>query len=689
MDVQGGDPSQFLPVGALIGRRYKVLRPLGSGGMASVYLAEDIVLGESTVAVKVLRRSNALKDEILQRFLREVRLTHKINHENVVRTFDFGQDGDTLFYTMEYLPGSTLDSLFEDPSISIDSVLSIAMQLMRGIAAVHAVGVIHRDLKPANVMLLPGGRLKIADFGIARAGSSMLTSDSGEIVGTISYLAPEMLLGNEATAAVDYYALGVILYQLLTRQLPIDDEVPARLIMRKVEEAPRDPRELRPDIPIWLSEGLMGLLAIDPHRRMLALTDLAKDLDEYGPKTTAQSLSKNVAPDTLSVDEILVDRPTLLRGLQRVRRSPVITKCMLSALAGLLALPVFSTDTASTIEYAQYDNLFSVRGARAPRSDVVIVSIDEPSYSALNVPLNDMWPRELHAKLLTRLSNDSIKRDGSDILFAEPSGNAEVDQALADAMGRVPTVLGAVSGFSHQTTLNGSYMLEELLKPAPIFAQKALGIGITGLPIENGRVHAVVPPRSELFPEVPSLAQAAGGVLNSGKLPGTRALLNFYGPSRTITTIPYYMAVAEDRPLPPGFFKDKIVFVGLNLKSRNGPSQRESFVTPFDQLTYGTEIHATAASNLMSGDWISRLPKKYELLLQFFLAASIALVLLSCSGFMLISCLLGILGGVLAIQFMLFLFGVAIPTVGAVGLGAFCGLLFRIMLSTPLYSRGR
>lgn len=319
----------------------------------------------------------------------------------------------------------------------------------------------------------------------------------------------------------------------------------------------------------------------------------------------------------------------------------------------------------------------------------MIVSIDEPSYSALNVPMNDMWPRELHAKLLNRLAEDGAKRAVFDILFAEPSSNASVDDSLAQAIGRVPTVLGAVSGFSHQTTLNGSYMLEELIKPAPIFAAQASALGVTGLPIEYGRVRTVLPPRSELFADVPSLAQAASGIAAGQDLPDTRALLNFYGPSHAVSTVPFYMAVADDHPLPKDYFNKKIVFVGLNLKSRTGPSQRESFVTPFDQVTYGTEIHATAASNLLSGDWISRLGVRSELVIGFILATCLAAVILQSSGTMLMVWLFGGIGVVVATQYLIFLMGCAIPVVSSAGFGIFCGLLFRIMLSTPVYMRGR
>lgn len=684
MDVHGDHAPHFLPTGSVIGSRYKIVRPLGSGGMASVYLAEDVVLGETTVAIKVLRRSNQFKDDIVERFLREVRLTHKINHENVVRTFDFGQDGDTLFYTMEYLPGTTLDSLLGEPYLPLNTVLAIAAQLMRGISAVHSVGVIHRDLKPANIMLLPGGQLKIADFGIARAGASMLTVSSGEIVGTITYLAPEMLTGEEATIAVDYYAIGAILYQLLTRQAPIDDEIPARLIMRKVEEAPRDARELRADIPDWLAEGLSGLLETDPHVRMQALAEFAKNLDTYAPKDTSASLVSRLAPDTLSIDQVLLDRPAPYRLLRRARQGSFITQCMLAVLAGLLTIPVSSTDTATRIEYAQFDTMFALRGERTPRSDVVIVSIDEPSYSTLSVPLTEMWPRQLHTKLLSRLADDGAKKVVFDILFVDSSADKKIDEELASVMSRVPTVLGAATGFSHQATINGSYMLEEMLKPAPLFSSKAAGIGVVGLPVEFGRVRTVMPPRSEMFPDVPSLAQAASGIDDAAKLPGARALMNFYGASHTIPTISYYMAVADDKPLPKGMFTDKIVFVGLNLKSRTGPSQREAFVTPFDQGTFGTEIQATATSNILSQDWISRLSPRSEVVVAGVVATLFALLLMSSSGVTLIGYLVGSLILVFTAQYLMFLLKLAVPIVEPVWFGIFCGLLFRIMLSHPI-----
>jgi serine/threonine protein kinase len=676
----GGGGSSHLPHGHIIGNRYRIIRPLGAGGMASVYLAEDVVLGETTVAIKVLRKDRHLKDENIQRFLREVRLTHKINHENVVRTFDFGQDGDTLFYTMEYLPGSTLDALLNEPDFPISRALSIAAQIMRGLSAIHSVGVLHRDLKPANIIMDDQGKLKIADFGIARGGTSMLTVDSGEVVGTITYIAPEMLLGEDATVAVDYYALGAIIYQLLTQRAPIDDEVPARLLLRKVEEAPRDPQELREDIPDWLARGLMGLLEVDPKVRMKAVNYFASNLDTYAPRSSNDTLVSNLVPETLTIDEVLVDKPLRHKLLGRGRRGTLITKTMLSVLVGMLVVPLSLTETSVRTELNHVDTLFQIRGEKTPRNDIVIVSVDEQSYSNLSVPLTSPWPRELHTKLLHKLQGYSPRRVVFDVIFADTSPDKTIDEGLAAAIGNVPTVLGAATGLSLQATINGSYLLEQLIRPTDILAQKAKSIGNVTFATADGRVRDLSIQRSKMFPDLKSLAEAASDIGPDAQRPDTRSLMNYYGPSRTVPTVPYYMVLSDENPLPADVFKDKIVFIGLNPRSRTGPSQREAFVTPFDSMTFGTEVHATATSNLLSKDWIRRFSLSGEVSLQAIIAATFSLLLLVASGYMLVVYLTAAVMGVLAIQYLAFLLGVLIPVVTPLAFGVFCGLLFRILL---------
>ncbi len=685
----GMEVNQYLPAGFVIANRYKVIRPLGTGGMASVYLAEDVVLGETNVAVKVLRQTGQFKDDLVHRFLREVKLTHKINHENVVRTFDFGQDGDTLYYTMEYLAGHTLDSLLGDEVMPLEGVLGIAVQLMRGISAVHSVGVIHRDIKPGNVMILDEGRLKITDFGISRGGVSNLTSASGEIVGTIAYLAPETLVGEESTIAVDYYAIGAILYQLLTGSVPIDDDIPARLIMRKVEEMPADPRELRPDMPEWLAQGLLGLLEIDPKLRMRSLPTFAANLDKYAPRQLDEGLVAGLINNTLSLDKIIGDTPLHTRILRRVTQGTLSTKLMLAALMALFAIPMSTTETFKRIEFVQSDNLFRMRGPQDPDPDIVVVSMDESSYSNLGVPITSPWPRQLHTKLLNRLADDKAQRVIFDIIFSDVSADRAVDEELAAAMRRIPTILAAASGTTQQATLNGTFLLEELIKPNPLFEKAAAGIGVVGLPQQFGRVRQFNVERSELFPEVPSLAEAAALLPKSNSaVPDGRSLINFYGAARgSIPTVKYDMVVDERHP--KGTFQGKIVYVGLGLRSRTGPSQRESFVTPFDENMFGTEIHATATSNILKKDWIQEASPGWQAIICAVIASLAAFVILALSGAKAIVILMLTAVGVLAGQFVLFALGVLIPVVCPLMWGAFSGLTLRLLFAQGIYSGWR
>jgi CHASE2 domain-containing sensor protein len=581
---------------------------------------------------------------------------------------------------MEYLPGATLEAMIREPDFPISRALGIAAQIMRGLAAIHSVGVLHRDLKPANIIMDEHGKLKIADFGIARGGASLLTMHSGMIVGTITYLAPETLIGEEATTAVDYYALGAILYQLLTQRAPIDDDILARLLLRKVEEAPRNPQELREDIPDWLAKALMGLLEVDPRVRMKAVNNFAANLDTYAPRTSSDTLVSNLVPETLAVDDVLVDKPLHNNLLGTGHREALITKILLSVLVGLLMVPLSLSDTSTQVEFDHFDTLFRMRGEKTPRSDVAIISIDEQSYSKLSVPLTAAWPRELHTKLLRRLATYSPKRVVFDAIFFDESSLRAVDEELAAAIGALPTVLGATTGLSFQAASNRAYLREQLIRPPDLLTHKTQGLGNVTFSTSDGRVRDLSESQSQMFPALPSLAAAASGLAPEEERPAPRSLINYYGPARTIPTVPYYVFLSEDSLPASNMLKDKIVFVGLNLQSRTDASQRDTFVTPFDSITSGTEVHATATSNLLSKDWIQRLSLSDEVTIQALLAATFSLLLLVGSGYILLVYLTGSVIGVLALQYLVFLLGFFIPVVMPLAFGVFCGILFRILL---------
>jgi serine/threonine protein kinase len=674
----------YLSPGAVVAGRYKILRTLGAGGMASVYLAEDLVLGETTVALKILKHSGPNGDSVAERFLREVRLTHKIHHENVVRTFDFGQEGATRFYTMEYLSGKTLTSLMTEEVLPIPTILKIALQICRGISAIHGVGVIHRDLKPDNIMVVDSLRVKITDFGVARGDVSMLTGGAEQILGTISYLAPETLVGEKVSPAVDYYALGAILYELLTGHLPIEDNIPARLIMRKVEERPADPRVHREDIPAWLADGVLQLLNPNPTSRMNSVRGFVQALANHAPADAANDLVTSTVNVNITTTGTGIFKPGQIAQAISSSFKPRMLSLREGVVAAVLTALISFTCLSSVgkiVERSQLDALFNIRGALKPSSEVAVVAIDEQSYLELGIPMATAWPRRLHSKLIDKLHKAGAKRVVFDILFVNQSEDPSGDGEFAEALGKMPTILGASIGYSRQATLNGTFMLEQVIRPAGIFEQRAAGIGLVGLPLENSRIYRFQTERSSLLPEGRPLAEAALGEEGSYTPPGSRDMINYYGPVPTVRRFSYHDVIADEQRIPKEAFKNAIVFVGLTLQSRTGPSQREAFTTPFDAGMFGTEIHATAASNILKQDWISRLSPQGDGVLVVALALISTVMVASLAGLPGILIPLGFLTVCGFAELSLFKSGTFAPIITPVLLGFLAGLVVRLILA--------
>ena len=264
---------------AVVNNRYKVVRVLGGGGMARVYLAHDEVL-ERDVALKVLREQFADDEEFVERFKREAQSAAALTHPNIVQVYDRGESGDRSSYiAMEYVPQGTLKERISergplDPGVSA----SLALQIAEALGAAHERGVVHRDIKPQNVLLSATGDAKVADFGIARAASAATISQASVVMGTASYMSPEQALGEPATPRSDLYSLGVVLYEMLTGQLPYSAENPVAVSMKHVNEPLRPPKEVNPRIPQGMDDIVLKLLAKDPEDRYASAAELAEDL---------------------------------------------------------------------------------------------------------------------------------------------------------------------------------------------------------------------------------------------------------------------------------------------------------------------------------------------------------------------------------------------------------------------------
>jgi serine/threonine-protein kinase len=250
----------------IIDGRYRVLSRLGSGGMAEVYLAEDRLLGRQ-LAVKVLHHHFAEDQEFVERFRREASSAAGLSHPNIVAIFDRGEWNGTYYIAMEYVAGRSLKTVVrEQGALDPQAAIDIVTQILRAARFAHKRGVIHRDLKPHNVILDEEGRARVTDFGIARAGASEMTL-TGSIMGTAQYLSPEQAQGHAVSGRSDLYAVGIILYELLTGAVPFDGESAVAIAFKQVSADPRAPSEAHPGVPATLDAVVLRALAKDPARR--------------------------------------------------------------------------------------------------------------------------------------------------------------------------------------------------------------------------------------------------------------------------------------------------------------------------------------------------------------------------------------------------------------------------------------
>jgi eukaryotic-like serine/threonine-protein kinase len=264
-------------INTLFDGRYRIVRKLGTGGMANVYLAEDEVLGRR-VAIKILNDRHAGDDQFVERFRREAKNAASLSHPNIVSIYDRGEAEGTYYIAMEYLDGRTLKELIvaRGPA-PVHLAVDYARQILAAIRFAHRHGIVHRDIKPHNVLVDGEGRLKVTDFGIARAGTSQMT-EAGSIIGTAQYLSPEQARGAPVDQTSDLYSVGVVLYELLTGVVPFSGDTPVEIAMKHLSNVPEPPSSKRAEIPRDLDMVVMRALAKDPSERYHSAEEMDADL---------------------------------------------------------------------------------------------------------------------------------------------------------------------------------------------------------------------------------------------------------------------------------------------------------------------------------------------------------------------------------------------------------------------------
>ena len=278
--VEGGEGLEA-SVGTLLGGRYRIQSTLGSGGMAVVYKAEDAILGR-TVALKTLHRRYAEVPSFRQRFKQEARAMACLDHENVVKVYDISHEGEVPFIVAECVAGRDIGKLLaghRGGTLNEKFANRVAAQLLRALSYAHRRGVIHRDIKPSNILVTAGGTVKVADFGIARiVEEDDGVGGPGEIVGSARYMAPEQLMGKEATPRSDIYSVGVLLYHCLTGRPPFSGGLRS-LARQHIHEDPTPPRKLNPKISPRTEAVILKALAKDPSDRFPSAVAMLDAID--------------------------------------------------------------------------------------------------------------------------------------------------------------------------------------------------------------------------------------------------------------------------------------------------------------------------------------------------------------------------------------------------------------------------
>ena len=294
--------------GQKISDRYQIIKSIGEGGMANVYLAYDTIL-ERNVAVKVLRGDLANDEKFVRRFQREALQASSLSHPNIVEVYDVGEDNGEYYIVMEYVEGKHLKGLLKKRGkLTIPEVVDIMIQVTSGLTVAHDSYIIHRDIKPQNIMILDNGLVKLTDFGIALAMNSTQLTQTNSVMGSVHYLPPEGASGKGATLQSDIYSLGILMYELLTGKLPFRGETAVEIALKQLKEPMPSIRKEIPDIPESIENIILRATAKNPKNRYADAREMHDDL-----LTCLDESRKNEIKISLKYPEIDLDDGKMLK----------------------------------------------------------------------------------------------------------------------------------------------------------------------------------------------------------------------------------------------------------------------------------------------------------------------------------------------------------------------------------------
>jgi serine/threonine-protein kinase len=320
-------------VGELISGRYELEQLVGSGGMSNVFRAHDRLL-ERTVALKILHEQYTRDDDYVERFRREARAVAQLTHPNIVTVIDRGEQDGRQFIVFEFIDGDNLKDLVHRGPVPVRDAIGLALQVARALSFAHQRGIVHRDVKPQNVLLNDDGLAKVTDFGIARSLDVGGVTQTGTVLGTSDYIAPEQARGQKVDPKTDIYSLGAVLYELLTGDVPFAGDNFVAVAMRHVNEPAPAVLERRPDCPLRLDLAIQRAMAKDPQDRFQSMDDFAVELEACLAELDGRG----------DESATMVVRPSPLprhRRAARGRALPVIPLLLVAAVAALVAAGAF------------------------------------------------------------------------------------------------------------------------------------------------------------------------------------------------------------------------------------------------------------------------------------------------------------------------------------------------------------
>lgn len=327
-------------VGKILAGRYELLEKIGEGGMSRVFRARDNLL-KRTVAVKILKDQMTGDADFIRRFRREAQAAAGLSHPNIVNIYDVGEEDEIHFIVMEYADGINLKQYIREKGrLTAHEATTIARQIAEALVQAHSAGVIHRDIKPQNILFSRGGRIKVADFGIAIAADGSTLTCSDDIIGSVHYFSPEQARGNLAGKQSDLYSLGVILYEMVTGQVPFSGESPVSVAMKHVQAQIEPPRRLVQSIPEPLERIILKATQKEPGKRYQGARGFLEDLILFQREGTAKAALEPIADEN---EETIIIKPAAAAPTNRLRQKrTVLLLVMVIFLSAALLVGFFA-----------------------------------------------------------------------------------------------------------------------------------------------------------------------------------------------------------------------------------------------------------------------------------------------------------------------------------------------------------